>query len=277
MFCEIYRKVVSVLAIPCYLSFFFDKDVGQAYKIGVFGKIKLMLKFKRNTRRIPSATNWLEHLRIAAEILSLPPSVEGDVIECGCFKGSSSTNLSIICGVVGRKLIICDSFEGLPDPEEADRVHYNFAARRKRLYERGQFAGRLDEVKEHIRKNGNIEVCEFVKGYFDETLPELKGTYVLAFVDVDLHKSLEDCLIHLWPLLKEGAFLFTHEAQDLPYVSKFFDKQWWNRVMGIEPPGLIGAGTGVPLGIGSGSGVGYAIKHDCMKSASIEWDSVSGF
>ena len=40
--------------------------------------------------------------------------MEGVVVECGCFLGGSTANLSLVCEVVGRELIVYDSFEGLP-------------------------------------------------------------------------------------------------------------------------------------------------------------------
>ena len=130
MIYKIYRKIATVIAAPICISYFFGKEVGCEYGLGVFDKIKIILTFHRNTKRIPSATTWLEHLRIAAEILKIPPTVIGDVIECGCYKGGSSTNLSLICDIVGREIVICDSFEGLPTPEATDKIHYNIFRKR---------------------------------------------------------------------------------------------------------------------------------------------------
>jgi len=274
---KLYEKLVKIVALPCYLPFFFDRKVGSNYKVGFLRKIKLIFRFKLNTKRIPTATNWLEHVRIATQILSIPPSVDGDIVECGCFKGGSSANLSVICGLTGRKLIVCDSFEGLPTPDESDSKHYSVFRQGVDHYEKGFYKGALEEVKANIEKYGNIDACKFVKGYFENSLPGLEGQYVMAFLDVDLHKSLEDCLVSLWPLLKKGSYLFTHEAQDLAFVSKFFDKEWWRSTFDEEAPGLVGAGSGLPLGIGTGSGLGYVIKHEGMDSISEGWDSVSDF
>ena len=111
--------------------------------------------------------------------------------------------------------MVCDSFQGLPLTEERDKVHYNYIQQRRENYEAGQFCGRLEEVKENIRKFGEISVCEFVKGYFCDTLPKLDGrTYVTAFLDVDLHKSLEDCLISaLAPDATGSAHLFSRSPR----------------------------------------------------------------
>jgi len=274
VFDKIYKKIIRIIAAPLCVSYFFEKGIGCDYGLGFFGKLRLILRFRENTKKIPAATNWREHLRIAAEILRIPRTVKGDVIECGCYKGGSSANLSLICDIVGRKLILCDSFQGLPMPEEHDKVHHNILRKRVRFYKERDFAGGLKEVKDNISRFGKIDICRFVEGYYENTLVQLDGSYVLAFVDVDLHKSLEECLSSLWPRLINGAYLFSHEAQDLSYTSLFFDKKWWQENLNCDPPGLVGAGTGLPLGVGEGSGLGYAVKCD-LNSDSKDWDTIA--
>ena len=197
---------------------------------------------------------------MAAEILKLSPSIEGEVIECGCYKGGSTANLSLVCALAGRKLIVCDSFEGLPEPDEADRVHHVPHKGFKVRYERGQYRGTLDEVRNNIERYGNLEACEFVPGFFETTLEGLDRTFVLVFLDVDLSRSLEVCLLALWPRLRPGALLFSHEAEDLGFVSLFFDRRWWQERLSTDPPGFIGSGVGLPLRVGEGTALGYAIK-----------------
>ena len=80
--------------------------------------------------------------------------------------------------------MVYDSFEGLPDVDEAEKDRFN----------RGEYTGALDEVKSNVGKYGALEVCEFVRGWFDQTMPSLKDPVVVAFVDVDLRDSLETCL-----------------------------------------------------------------------------------
>jgi O-methyltransferase len=271
---KVYHKILMVLAAPVYLSYFFKKEVGIHYGVGFWEKVRMVLRFRRNTRKVITASSWLEHVQLAAYIFSVPAQAAGDVIECGCYKGGSTVNLSLVCGRVKRKLIVCDSFEGLPPCEERDKVHYNYLEQRKEHYEMGQFCGRLDEVKENIRNYGDIQSCEFVKGYFCDTLPGLNGkSYVAAFVDVDLHKSLEDCLISIWPRLRPGFRLFSHEAQDIALTSLFYNDEWWQKNLKEPAPGFVGAGTGLPLAIGTGSALGYALKID--RSAAKDWRVVN--
>jgi O-methyltransferase len=253
-------RTSGALALPAYTRFFLAGHVGTEYGIGLREKLALMRQVKRNATRITSATAWLEQLMLVARVLSLPKSLEGDVVECGCFKGSSTASLSLACKMTGRKLTVCDSFEGLPEIAPDDVMHVSLEHRRYETYQKGEYRGALEEVQENVRRHGAIEVCSFVKGYFENTLGGLDGKYAFIFLDVDLHESLKTCLIHLWPRLEEYGLLFTHEAQQLDYVSRFFDRAWWKETFDQEPPGLIGAGSGVPIGLSRGSGLGYAVK-----------------
>ncbi|MBA2724360.1 MAG: class I SAM-dependent methyltransferase, partial [Actinobacteria bacterium] len=177
---------------------------------------------------------------MALKILETPPSVEGDIVECGTWKGGSAANLSLVCKIVGRRLRIYDSFEGLPEGHPADRE--------ARHYRRGDYCGHLEEVRSNIARWGSIECCDFVPGWFSDTLPKLTSPVLLAFLDVDLEDSLAVCVRAIWPRLVEDGYLFTDEAVNPDYCALFFSEKWWMENFGVTPPGLIGAGVGLALG-----------------------------
>jgi hypothetical protein len=77
--------------------------------------------FFLNGIRIQTGTNYKTHLAMALKLFEMPPDVKGDVLECGTWKGGTATNLSLACRIVGRKLMIFDSFEGLPQGDPRDR------------------------------------------------------------------------------------------------------------------------------------------------------------
>jgi hypothetical protein len=47
----------------------------------------------------------------------------------------------------------------------------------------------LNEVQSAIRRFGCIDVCSFDKGWFEETLPQLREPVAAALIDVDLESS----------------------------------------------------------------------------------------
>jgi O-methyltransferase len=209
---------------------------------------------------------------LAKAILSIPPDVEGAVVECGCYKGGVTVNLSIVCEIVGRRLAVCDSFEGLPPIAEYDQAHvapHHTAEGITGHYEEGEFAsGSIDVVKDNLRKYGRLEVCDFVVGYFETSMAKLDMPVAMAFLDVDLIDSLRPCVIAIWPRLADGGRVYVHEADDLVLVATFFEREWWAREIGGLPPGFVGAGIGLPLGVLEGSGLGYAEKTAGLVTAS---------
>ncbi|MEZ6063132.1 MAG: hypothetical protein R3C19_22535 [Planctomycetaceae bacterium] len=50
----------------------------------------------------------------------------------------------------------------------------------------GDYSASLETVTKNIRDWGSIECCEFVPGWFAETLPTFGEPVVLAMLDVDL-------------------------------------------------------------------------------------------
>jgi hypothetical protein len=232
-----YHALSAPLSTACLLS---STRIHPAYKMTAYRKQLLGTRMMLNNIRIPSGTIYKLHLAMALKILETPPEVTGDVIECGSWKGGSAANLSLVCQITGRKLRIFDSFRGLPSSKEDDREGS--------LYKAGDYAGSLPEVKENIRKYGAIECCEFVEGWFDETLPGLSSPVLLAFLDVDLEDSLAGCVKHIWPRLVDGGYLFTDECLKPSYISLFFSERWWKETLNTTPPGLIGGGTGLGLG-----------------------------
>ena len=214
--------------------------IHRSYKMSVFRKLRLGFRMFTNTRRVTSGTSYKAHLVMARRILETPPEVEGDVIECGTWKGGSAVNLSLVCRIVGRRLKVCDSFEGLPEPKPGEHL--------AKIEAKGAYSGTLDEVMSNIQRYGAIENCQFVKGWFEDTLPELSSPLVLAFLDVDFEASLHTCVRHIWPNLVEQGYMFTDEAVLTDYVALFYSEKWWRKYFGATPPGLIGAGTGLPLG-----------------------------
>ena len=233
-------------------------------------KTLLLTRVVRNRIRITSATGLVEQLAMISALLQLPPSVEGSVVECGCYMGGATTNLSLAVRLVGRNLYVFDSFEGLPEPSKGDLRHLAMNIGEYHSYEKGAWCGPLDTVRSNVAKYGAPEVCTFIKGYFDLTLPLFFERIGFAFCDVDLRDSLATCLRYLWPLLSARGILFTHEAHHLEIASLFYNPAIWSESV----PGLVGAGSGLglsPMPDGSfGSCIGYAIKSPAVTIESIE-------
>jgi O-methyltransferase len=234
-------RAYYVLSMPISIIFIMNsKKIHKSYRMNKFKIFVLGFKMFLNKLRIPTGTSCKSHLAMALKILETSPDVSGDIIECGTWKGGSAANLSLVCSIVGRKLIICDSFEGLPEGKPEDRE--------AKYYKKGDYCGSLEEVKFNIKKYGAIECCYFVQGWFEDTLPKLTSPILLAFLDVDLEASLEICVRNIWPNLIDKGYIFIDEVVGLDYCALFFSENYWHKYFKRHPPGLIGAGTGLALG-----------------------------
>lgn len=234
-------KAYYVLSVPISVLFILNsKRIHPSYRMSWMRRFRLGFRMFFNTLRIRTGTSYKSHLAMALKILETPPEVQGDIVECGTWKGGCAANLSLVCSIVGRRLKIYDSFEGLPEGEPGDREAGG--------YKKGDYCGPLEEVRANIKRYGAIDRCEFIKGWFEDTLPSLDSPVLLAFLDVDLEASLHSCVLHIWPHLVDQGYVFIDEFVGVDYCALFYSEKYGSKYFNRTPPGLIGAGTGLPLG-----------------------------
>jgi O-methyltransferase len=234
-------KLYYLLTIPVSLVFLLhSRKIHPSYRLTWRKRIFFGLRVVRNKHRILTANSYKPALVMALKLFEMPPEVPGVVVECGTYKGGTAASLSLACRLVGRKLVVCDSFAGLPPAQQGDRGATGYRA--------GQYAGALEEVQANIARYGDIGCCEFVKGWFEDTLPHFDRPVALAFLDVDLDASLHTCVVNLWPRLVDEGYIFIDEFVNVDYCALFFSERYWKEHFNRTPPGLIGAGTGLALG-----------------------------
>jgi len=227
----------SILKYFAYLRFLF-KSLGRLRQ-----RMYILMKFRKIHRSIICAHSEVELLRIADEILR--SQVEGDIIEASVYKGGSTCKLSVVAKLTGRKLWACDSFKGLPEPSDVDKVHLHSEGEEE-IYHKGDYLGTINEVRKNLEDYGEPNVVKLVPGWFKETLPKMRDKkFALVFIDVDLHESIVTCIENLWPPLQSGCKFFIHEAHHLLTINAFSDKTYWRKKFGIDAPEFIGAKKGL--------------------------------
>ena len=259
-----YQKLLTWLTLPVVLSRLFAANDRRQRRISTRALVRMALKTTLTSHRVQTASHYYEHLTMISAFLGMPEDTEGVVVECGCFKGGSTINLSLGCDLAGRELHVYDSFEGLPDPVDGDVAHTLMDRPLIHTYEAGMYAGALEEVRGNVARYGKVDLCSFHPGFFSESMANFDTDCVLAFIDVDLRSSLEDCVRAIWPRLADGGSIFIHEAEHREMVDLFYDQDWWRAELDADAPGLIGGGTGLGLEPQDGlwgSGLAFTVKN----------------
>jgi O-methyltransferase len=181
-----------------------------------------------------------EMLPIISSILALPAGGEGVIVEAGSFQGGSAAKLSHACAMRRRKLILFDSFEGIPENDEKhERNIYGGHAR----FAKGDWAGSLDLVQSNNRSYGRIDVCEFSKGWFEDTMPNFDRDIDIAYVDVDLASSTRTCLKYLFPRLLPGGRTYSQDGHLPLVIDVLGDERFWTAEVGVKKPRMDGLGS----------------------------------
>ena len=184
----------------------------------------------------------------------------GVFVECGVAKGGSTMAMAYTLmelGVKDRDLYLYDTFEGMPEPDDADRGRFGEPARkswRKRRDEAGSSTWinhGLDEVRANLARTHYPEArLHFIKGKVEDTLPEQAppGTIALLRLDTDWHASTKAEMDHLYPKLARGGIVIVDDyfrwqgarkAVD-EYVAEHRIPIFWARiddcsVVGVKP------------------------------------------
>lgn len=180
-------------------------------------------------------------LQYVIDLLALPPELPGCIVEAGCFRGGSTAKVSLVASMLNRKLVVFDSFEGLPpnlEPHHRSILGHSI----ENWFQPGNFRCSIDEVKSNVKRFGALESCDFVKGWFETTMPLFAEPIVAAYLDVDLAASTRTCLTFLYPKIVPGGLLYSQDG-DFPLVTSVFDDdEFWKREVGCDKPAIEGLG-----------------------------------
>jgi hypothetical protein len=200
-------------------------------------RLRLIGRFVEITNAVRAYHTQAELLLAADRILARAGRPGLTVVEAGAGKGASTAKLSLATRLAGGRLIVFDSFRGIP---ENDERHQHLDGR-PLVFKAGAFTGRLSSVKRTVERYGAIEVCDFRKGLFAETLPAFAGPVDVALLDVDLLSSTRTCLEQLVPKLRPGGVILTQDGHVRAIVELLADPGFW-RGLGVPAPAIAGLG-----------------------------------
>jgi hypothetical protein len=140
--------------------------------------------------------------------------VPGDFIETGVWKGGTTIFMRGVLralGISDRRVYVADSFEGVPAPDAT-----RYPADRESVFHLWPgLAVDLATVRENFARFGLLDdQVEFVKGWFRDTLPALRGhTWAVIRLDGDLYESTMDALENLYDDLAVGGWLIIDDYE----------------------------------------------------------------
>jgi hypothetical protein len=138
----------------------------------------------------------------------LSKNLEGDVAECGVYRGGSAKLLSSV--FKSKRIFLFDSFSGMKEDDVFAQGH-----------RRGDFSDTtLDDVKTYLSDNSN---CLFFQGWLPDSAAFLKRDQKFCFVhmDLDLYRSTLLAVNVFWPKLVVGGLMV-------------FDDWCWQRCPGVK-------------------------------------------
>lgn len=202
-------------------------------------RVGLIRSFLRVTHAVRGYHTLAELLTVCDRIFSLADGRRVTVVEAGAGSGSSTAKLSLAVRRVQGRLVVFDSFRGIPENDE----QHTLLDGRPLVFRRGAFRGRLSAVRKRIAELGALEVCELHKGLFEETLPSRRLRADVILLDVDLLSSTRTCVRHLFPQLARDGVLFSQDGHLRAIADLFGDDRFWRDEVGVEPPSISGLGV----------------------------------
>lgn len=150
--------------------------------------------------------------------------VDGDVVELGCYVGTTSVFLAKRLKGTNKLLHLYDSFEGLPSKTNEDDSPAG-----------AQFkTGELFATKKQLIRNlkqANVPMPIIKKAWFYDLTPDdMPSKIAFAFLDGDYYESIKDSLRCIEPSLEPGATIIVDDYANeaLPGAAKATD-EWLRR------------------------------------------------
>ena len=150
------------------------------------------------------------------QLLKSVNDIDGVVVECGCWKGLSSY---LMCQYLrdnnaafnGTDFYILDSFEGLSDPDEEDKITIKLidvvGNRQNTFFKKaGAYDASLEDVKKVLNEFPNIQ---YHKGWLPQSLDSQAISKPIKFlhIDLDLYEPILGTLQILFPQVVSGGVI----------------------------------------------------------------------
>lgn len=192
--------------------------LARAISMGIMARIELMslgghkskdvLDLIRTTRRQRESLLSGTEAFLVHSIARAQSNLDGSMAEVGVYQGCSAKLISVASG--GRILHLFDTFDGLPEPDPAERKHLR----------KSQYCSSLSSVRSFLDHESGVV---FHPGCFPGTAAGLEDErFSFVHLDVDLKSSTRACLEFFHPRMVPGGIIMTHDYSFLDGVREAF-------------------------------------------------------
>jgi len=153
---------------------------------------------------------------------TLRNNIDGDVVELGCYVGTTTIFLRRILNQRGSDKVLhaYDSFAGLPPKTSED------ASPAGEQFKAGELLAQKSVFIKHFKQAG-LQLPVMHKAWFSELAPnDMPEKIAFAFLDGDFYGSIHDSLKLVWPRLTEGAVVIVddYQSEALPGAKRAVDE-----------------------------------------------------
>ena len=168
--------------------------------------------------------------------------VEGDLLEAGVWRGGAALLMRAALAAYGgdqqRTVVLADSFQGFTRSNETNRMIAGTDANglEQILRDYDFLAVSRPEVELILARLGYKEGFEFIEGFFEDTMPSLKGQrrWSLIRLDGDTYSATRACLDALYDDLVDGGFVIVDDYRFVEECRRAVDE--FREERGIEDP-----------------------------------------
>ena len=180
-----------------------------------------------------------------SSLLERVAGVDGDIVECGVFKGASFARLSMyrkLFKIEHKRMIGFDSFGRFPDANiEGDKV-----LRSRFVDDAGDQSITTENLTKVLSNKKCVDNVELIKGDIIDTVPDYVKRHPelqISFLnlDVDVYEPSVIILKYFYPLMSKGAVLLLDNYGTFPGETNAVDEYFQGQNVRIEKGLLPGA------------------------------------
>ena len=150
-------------------------------------------------------------------------NIEGDFAELGVWRGNTATVLAHFASLSHRKVFLFDTYTGF------DKKDITGLDAHRKI---GKFSNTSMDVIEEIIGNEN-HACEFVKGYFPDSITNIHKSkqYAAVSLDCDLYQPMKAGLDFFYSRMPQGGIFLLHDYSSFFWegakkaIDEFCDEQ----------------------------------------------------